>query len=174
MNIDRIKQVSDIDCEKSVLSSIIYSYGELNDVREILTTDCFYHDKNKEVYNAIITVADKGDKIDLLSVVAELKKQNSEITAIELAEMGTSFTSYELLRDCKRLRELDMRRKLWLVGMELSSSCTKEIGDVGEIMQQAKDKLEGIFCNVDTGVSTLRDIINRLFDAMSKNAKEKL
>lgn len=172
MNTERIKQVSDIDCEKSVLSSIIYGNGDLNDVREILSEDCFYAEKNKQVYRAILSVADSGEKVDLLSVVAELKKQNSEISAIELAEMGTSFTSYELSRDSKRLRELDMRRKLWLVGMELSSSCTKEIGDVGEIMQHTKDKLEGIFCNVETGVSTLRDIIKKLFDIMSQNANQ--
>ena len=165
-----IKQVSDLGCEKSVLSSIIYGHGDLNDVRELLSIDCFYHDKNKEVYKAIISVADSGEKIDLLSVAAELKKQNSTINAIELVEMGTSFTSFELLRDCKRLRELDMRRKLWLVGMELSSSCTTETNDVGEVMQATKDKLEAVFCNIDTGVSTLRDIIKKLFETMSQNA----
>lgn len=170
MNTDTLLRVSDADCEKSVLSSIIYGSGELNEVRELLSEDCFYNDRNKQVYRAIVSVADNGDKIDLLSVIAELKKQNSSINAIELAEMGTSFTSYELSRDCKRLRELDMRRKLWIVGMELSSSCTTEMGDVGEIMQQTKDKLEGIFCNVDTGVSTLRDVIRRLYEIMSSNA----
>ena len=172
MNTDRIKQVSDIDCEKSVLSSIIFGSGDLNDIRELLSEDCFYSDKNKQVYKSIISVADNGDKVDLLSVASELKKQDLDISIIELAEMSTAFTSYELERDCKRLRELDMRRKLWLVGMELSSSCITELGDVGEIMQQTKDKLEGIFGNVETGVSTLRDIIKRLFDIISQNSSQ--
>lgn len=162
--------VNDIDCEKSVLSSIIYGTGEINDVREILSEDCFYSDKCKEIYKAVVSVSDAGEKVDLLSVMAELKKSGSSIGAIELAEMGTSFTSYEVQRDSARLRDLDMRRKLTLIGSELSNSCSTELADIGEIMQATKDKIESVFCNVDTGVVFLRDVIKRLYEIISLNA----
>lgn len=163
--------VHDLECEKSVLSSIIYGTGDLNDVREIISEDSFYSDSNRDVYKAIISIADAGDKIDLLSVASELKKKGSPVTAIQLAEMGTGFTSFELVRDCKRLRELDMRRKMTLIGIDLSKSCSSELEDIGEIMQVVKDKIDSVFGNVDTGVVLLRDVINKLFEIISNNAK---
>lgn len=163
--------VHDLECEKSVLSSIIYGTGDLNEVREIISEDSFYSDSNRDVYKSIISIADAGDKIDLLSVASELKKKGSSVTAIQLAEMGTGFTSFELVRDCKRLRELDMRRKMTLIGIDLSKSCSSELEDIGEIMQVVKDKIDSVFGNVDTGVVLLRDVINKLFEIISNNAK---
>lgn len=163
--------VHDLECEMSVLSSIIYGTGDLNDAREIIDSDCFYLDSNKDVYKAILSVADVGDKVDLLSVSAELKKNGSSVTAIQLAEMGTGFTSYELVRDCKRLKELDIRRKVTLIGVDMSNSCSNELEDIGEIMQSVKDRIESVFGNVDTGVVLLRDVIKRLFEIITQNAQ---
>lgn len=165
-----LNQVSDISCEKSVLSSIIFSIGNINDAMELLTEDCFYIDKNKTIYRAIVRVNNKGEKVDMLSVFGELNKLNSDITATELAEIGNTFTSYELRRDCMRLRELDMRRKLWIIGTELTNSCSSEIHDLTEIVQGVKDDVDSIFGNVDTGVIALREVIKRLFDIMQENA----
>ena len=170
---NELRIVSDLDCEKSVLSSIVYGSSDINEVREILSEDCFYSNRYKSIYKAIVDVADSGDKVDLLSVAANLKKQGSDITAVDLAEMATSFTSYETHRDVRRLRELDMRRKLMMIGAELSTSCSQEVSDIGEIMQSTKDKIESVFCNVDTGVVVLRDIIKRIFDIVSQNANSK-
>lgn len=168
---NEVMLVHDLECEKSVLSSIIFGTGDLNEIREIISEDCFYSTKNREVYKSIISVSDAGDKVDLLSVASELKKEGSLVTAIQLAEMGTGFTSYELVRDCKRLRELDMRRKMTLIGIDLSKSCSNELEDVGEIMQSVKDKIDSVFGDIDTGVVLLRDVIKKLFEIISNNAK---
>lgn len=165
-----LQLVSDINCEKSVLSSIIYGTCDVNDIREFLTEDCFYYETTRSIYQAIIRVADAGDKVDMLSVAGELKKMGSNITAMQLAEIGTAFTSYEIQRDSIRLKDLDMRRKLTLIGTELSNACSTEMTDIGEIMQATKDKIESVFSNVDTGVVLLRDIIKNLFDIIAQNS----
>ena len=54
------------EAEKLVLGTLLTEGNRLNDVRELLPLDAFYIDKHKDMYRAILSLADKGEHIACL------------------------------------------------------------------------------------------------------------
>ena len=60
-------QLFDEECEVVVLSLLLSVKGALDEVRELLTLDCFYIEKHRDIYQSILNVANKGDEININS-----------------------------------------------------------------------------------------------------------
>ena len=65
----------------------------LNDVRDLLPLDAFYIDRHKDIYKAILSLADNGERVDILTVVAQLPKIGVKVTFAEVAEIASNFGS---------------------------------------------------------------------------------
>ena len=81
------RMLYDTECEKLVLGTILSKAGELEEVREILTADCFYNSRHRDIYKAILSVCDRSEEVSMISVLPELQKSGTEISPIELSEM---------------------------------------------------------------------------------------
>lgn len=69
---------NDIPAEACVLGACLLSTQALDEVRVLLTGADFYHPAHGIVWNTITAVADRGDPIDVVTVVAALR-ENGEI-----------------------------------------------------------------------------------------------
>ncbi len=65
------------EAEKSVLGSIMLNKEALFDVLEFLTSDDFYSEMHREIFEAIKVLNKNGSPVDFLTVSEELKKRNS-------------------------------------------------------------------------------------------------
>lgn len=54
--------VHDDDCERLTLGTLLMKQSALELVRDILVPECFYVDKHRDVYQAILNVADRGGR----------------------------------------------------------------------------------------------------------------
>ena len=61
-------QLRDEDAEKLVLGTIMTNRDALEEVREMLSKECFYNSFHQEIYKAIIQVASSGDRPDMITV----------------------------------------------------------------------------------------------------------
>jgi replicative DNA helicase len=82
---------SNLDAEDSVLGAMMLSSDAIADVIEILKPDEFYRRANGEIYDALLSMYAKGDPIDAVTVVEELKRRG------RLVEVGGALRIAELV-----------------------------------------------------------------------------
>src|SRR5713101_9287646 len=66
------------EAERCVLGSMLRDNGVIGDVLQILRTDNFYLDAHQKIYQAVITLYDRGHPVDLV-MLAELLKEQKHI-----------------------------------------------------------------------------------------------
>ena len=64
-----------IESEKAVLGSILLRKDALNDIEDVITADCFYVEKHKIIYEAMIDLMQKNEPIDMLSLSTKLAER---------------------------------------------------------------------------------------------------
>src|SRR5271166_5787354 len=75
--IDRLPPQSR-EAERSVLGSLLRENGVIGDVLQLIRTDNFYLDAHQKIFQAIVTLYDKGHPVDLVTL-AELLQQQKHI-----------------------------------------------------------------------------------------------
>src|SRR5271163_956878 len=66
------------EAERSVLGSLLRDNGVIGDVLQIIRTENFYLDAHQKIFQAIVTLYDKGHPVDLVTL-AELLQQLKHI-----------------------------------------------------------------------------------------------
>ena len=166
--------ISDVLCERKVIGTILSISGVYVSVAEHLSPDCFYDERCNGIYNAIVEVYKRGDDIDVVSVIAELAKEGSNIEptfVLELSSEAGYGSETVLERNALRLKELDTRRRLWRLGQRLINAGVSETDEVVDIQQQAMEGLNGLFGST-SGVFTLTDALNSLTKIMTRNMQQ--
>lgn len=161
--------VHDDLCEQTVLGTLMNTTTPIAPVREYLDEDCFYNNHHKDVWKAITTSADKGNTPSLVNVMAELGAMRSPVEFLEVGRICQKSTYENLEQYAMRLRELCMRRQLWVLGQQLIASGTSEVTDIANIRTATSNTLDGIFCKAASSVRTLGDVIPEVFEIMRKN-----
>jgi replicative DNA helicase len=67
------KPPANVDAEKALLGAIILKPDVMHDVSVTIFPESFYADKHRKIFEAISKIFSKGDPIDSVSVVTELK-----------------------------------------------------------------------------------------------------
>lgn len=162
--------VSDLNAERYVIGSLIIDPGAYTIASQYLDMDCFYDPTNKAIWKAINELGKHGTPIDLISVLAELGKEKSSISAMDLMNISAGVASAGHIEyHAARLRDLGRRRKLWVVGQQLSMVALSEEVDTSEAHQEAIEGIGNVFEKAD-GVFTLADAMRSLNEIMVKNA----
>ncbi len=66
-----------IDAEQSVLGAILLDKNSMFKISEVLISDDFYRNDHQQIYSAMLSLFEKRQPIDLITVTDELKSQNS-------------------------------------------------------------------------------------------------
>ena len=83
----------DTDAEKVVLGTIMSDRNALNEVREILSPNCFYDNLNNQVYKAIIAIDSRGESPDLITVTNEMRKKNESVDLFAISQISSYHTN---------------------------------------------------------------------------------
>lgn len=164
--------IHDIDCEKVVLGTILSDKYAINEVRDVLSESCFYDLFHASVFKAIMSVIDRGDTADILSVNKEMMKLGMKYDAYELSVLSTNRT-FDLHQHAITLDELSKRRKLFELGQMLSLESEKLSCDVNEVIGKVGTSIESILSNSQSSICTINDAIQGVFNIMGKNRSGK-
>lgn len=158
------------EAEKVVLGTLITDSNILNDVRDILPTDAFYITKNKDIYQCVLDIADRGERVDIITVVNECQKKKLDVTPFDVAQLQQNYTPI-VTDHVGILVEKYRRRKLYEIGAILQSNSYSEVNSINEVLSEVKDKLDGIFSSSRESVFTIRDAVQAVYDNIDKNLK---
>lgn len=162
--------VNDQKAEQYVIGSLLVDPTAYTLVSQYLDEDCFYDPMCRDIWKAVDNMGKQGMPIDVISVSAELSKQKSNVTALDLMNISAQIASSAHVEyHAIRLQDLGRRRKLWVVGQQLSKVGLSEEILTADAHQEAIESIGGVFEKAD-GVFTLNDAMNSLNEIMVKNA----
>lgn len=162
-------QVRDLECEEAVLGTLLTDARAYDRISEYLSADCFYEAMHREIYNAIIAVHDAGEPVDILTVKAQLSKMGSETTPYDVARISGKSIVFDQIVYAARLKDLEIRRKLWLLGQELITAGSSETIPLDEVQTRFNAQFEGIFDSPNASISTMREGVNELYSLINDN-----
>lgn len=162
--------VNDPKAEQYVIGSLLVDPTAYTLASQYLDEDCFYDPMCRDIWKAVDNMGKQGMPIDVISVSAELSKQKSNVTALDLMNISAQIASSAHVEyHAIRLQDLGRRRKLWVVGQQLSKVGLSEEILTADAHQEAIESIGGVFEKAD-GVFTLDDAMNSLNEIMVKNA----
>lgn len=134
-----------LDAEKAVIGAILTENSHLHKVLSVITPEDFYIDSHQKIMKKIVEMADKGERIDLLTLSEELENSG------ELKNVGgTSYISSLLDGVPKSLnidsylniiKEKALARRLILSSLRIAKSGLEGMGDPDELLDLAQHEI---------------------------------
>lgn len=162
--------VHDIPCEEAILGAILQDNLVYDENQEQLIPDCFYKPMHEEIFKAIISVRNRGDEADLMSVYAELQKHKSEVTSFDITQISGKGTRIDIPMYIARLKHLAISRRIWLIAKNLEPVGISEYDEIEKVVEEARTALNEVFSGTRQHVSTLKDALQEVYNQVNVNA----
>lgn len=169
INIENYNPLHDDNCEEYVLGTILSMKNAIDETRDILDEDCFYNIKHQKIYKAIKELDDKGDDINMISIMPILIKNGENISPIEIVGISNHVFLREIYQYAIRLSELSQKRKIYEMGYYLMQSSSSEVDDVSEILSNTRKKLDTFSDKKSDQYIKLDVSLKRVYDIVKTN-----
>jgi replicative DNA helicase len=166
------------ELEEAVLGAIMLEKGAFDTVIEILKPECFYVDSHQRIFNAMQSLANKSQPIDILTVVEELKFKE-ELDTVGGPYYVTKLTnavvsSANIEAHSRIVLQKFIQRELIRISGEIIGDAYEDSTDVFDLLDQAESKIYDITSknlrnNYETIDSVLVKAIQRIEDLRHKN-----
>lgn len=167
---DRVP-LNDKACEDVLVGSILADNNAFNNVRDILSDDCFFDNFNKAVYRAIIAVTEQGNVADIISVKAELESKRVQFDLMALMSLTDHYT-INIRQYALRLKDLATRRRLTQIAQRLLINSYTEENPIEQVTQQTTDDIAALFSSDVSEVMVLRDGIKKVNTIINQNLQD--
>lgn len=166
-----------IEAEQSLLGSLLIDKEAIVKISEVLIADDFYKiDQHGSIYNAIQSLFEKREPIDLVTVTEELKRNGDLDKAGGSAYLTTLVnivpTAAHIEHYAKIIREHAVRRKLIAQATRLIEKGFDEENLVEQLLEDAET---GIFSlsqqNIKRDFRPLKDALTESFDRLDELQK---
>ena len=134
-----------LDLEEFVLGAMMIDTKGVNEVIDILQADAFYKEAHKIIFEAIFQLFTDTQPIDLLTVVAQLKKTakldlaGGEFYLIQLTQKISSSAHIEY--HSRIILQKYIQRSLIKISNEIIEESYDETTDVFDLLDKAESKL---------------------------------
>lgn len=132
---------SNVDAERIVLGSMMLSADAIPPVLESLRAEDFYAAVNARVFRAILELYGRGEPVEAVSVVQELRKGKETTDPLDIAAMTSEvLTPASVGRYIRIVSEQATLRRLMRAGQDVVNLAVEGQGEVDELV----DKAEGL------------------------------
>jgi replicative DNA helicase len=155
------------EIERLVLGTIIGERGKIDEVREILTPDCFFDTEYRSIYESACRISDKGNRPDMLSIHHEL---NDKIDVADIADL-LNYSTFDIYQHALILSDLSRRRKLVELGAYISKNAGDETFTTDQIMTETNERILNLYTTSNDNIRTIDDVIKDVVEQVSSNAR---
>lgn len=170
---------NDIEAEQAVLGSMLTDKDAVISAIEVLKKEDFYREDNKAIYEAMISLYNRSEPIDIITVKDELLSigKFDVVGGLEyLADLPEKVpTTANVEKYIKIVEEKSILRNLIKTSNELITLGYDETQEVNTVMDQAEKKVFDLMQNRNqTGYSQIRDVLVDSFAQLERlyNQKE--
>lgn len=164
-----------VESEQSILGSILLDKDAIITVTETIKPDDFYKEAHKIIYECMITLSNKGEPIDLITLTEELRKQGhlndiggiSYITSLSTIVPPTSNVKYY----ADIVKEKSVLRKLIKASNEIINLGYSGATKIEDVLEQAEksifdisqEKTSDDFKSINLVLMDAYDMIEKLY-----------
>jgi replicative DNA helicase len=161
--------------EQSVIGSMLLDKNAVVRGIELLRADSFYRDAHRFIYEAILSLFDRGEPVDLVTVTEEMRKSGKLDAvggAVYVADLLNSVpTAANIEHYAKIVEEKAILRRLIEAGTQIVSDAFNDPEDVDQVLDQAEKTIFDIalkraregFHKIDSVIKRVLDRIDALY-----------
>lgn len=138
-----------VELEKAVLGALISDSTSVDEVMQIIkSSEVFYKESHKHIFNAVMDLYHKNEPVDLLTVSSRLKangkleEAGGDYALIELTQMVGSSAHVEY--HSRILLQKWIKRELIKTAVETMTMCYDDKSDVFDVENYVESKLDAI------------------------------
>lgn len=166
-----------IELEKSLLGTLMEFPENLNDVRDILTVNCFYQEPHQLIYNAILRLDNDNNSIDLMLVSNKLKELGNLDSIGGVYYLTLLCDAYNVNGVEERaliIKEKFIRRELIRISSEVTKKSYNDCEDIFDIIAELSNQQDKLLSSNDSGVCHILDCVSDVLKVMDKNFSGKI
>lgn len=153
-----------LDSERALLGSILLRSEVLFDILDTISSDCFYSEKHKIIFNAMLELFSKKEPIDLLTLGTKLKENN------QLEQIGGNTFLSELISTVPSSANAKYYAKI--VHKKFMMRCLISASEqISELGYSEKDSLEH---SLDRAEKSIFEVTNSLMSRSYVKIKDAL
>ncbi len=153
-----------VDIEEVVLGALLIDKRAIEAISDLLRPEIFYKEAHEIICESILSMYDKGEPIDILTVSQDLRKKD------KLEYIGGAFYLTELTKQvnsagniefhCRILQEKHMRREVISVSSLLMNKAYNDGEDIFNLLDESEQLLFNVSSQTATKqVETMRSVI---------------
>lgn len=168
----------DLEAEQSVLGAMLVNPNAIAAVAELLTADDFYRDTHRLIYQAVLTLYDRGQEVDVVTLSAQLERDSvldraggREFvhTLAEFVPAAANAAHYAGI-----VREQSVLRSFIRVGNEIAEMGYQHPGDLPTLLDLCEQKVFAIQQQRRVAeFQHIRDVLVRNFEYLDEMEKER-
>jgi replicative DNA helicase len=134
-----------VDIEAAVLGAMLLDKSAIAKVIEVLTDDAFYKEAHRKIFQAIITLFERSEPADIITVIEELRRRGhldqigGEASITELTMKVTSSANVEF--HARIILEKALMRNLIAASSDISSRAFHDTEDAFDLLDEAEQKI---------------------------------
>jgi len=134
-----------VDIEEAVLGALMLERDALSTVIDILKPESFYRDAHRHIYEAIVTLFNHSEPVDIKTVVYQLRKNGTlELVggAYYVSDLTTRVNSAANIEYHARIiSEQSIKRELIRISSEIQQDAYEDTTDVFKLLDRAEQSL---------------------------------
>lgn len=167
-----------IEAEQAVLGAMLIKKEAISAAAELLTGDDFYRYAHRLVFEAIMTLNQANEAVDMITVTDRLKRDGelekaggiAFITALANAVPTAANVAFH----ARIVRQKSQLRHLINAATEIAGTAYEDADDVDEIMDDAEKRILGVTARSNhADFVPMKDILITTFEQIEKHAANK-
>jgi replicative DNA helicase len=167
-----------VDAEMAVLGAMLLDRDAIARALETINEKCFYSNQHAKIFSAVITLYDRNEAVDLITLAEELRKANDleaigGITYLETI-LSSVATSASVEHHAKIVLEKSTLRRLIDASTQIIYDAYNGQVEVAELMDRAERRIFEISgSKLRQGFVAMQDIIKDSFELVEQLYQQK-
>lgn len=162
-----------VEVEQAVLGAMLLDKEAIGKAVEVLDESCFYKSSHAKIFSAMVSLYDRNEPVDLITLPQELKKrlELEEVGGIPyINDLATSVaTSANIEYHSRIVLEKATLRRLIQTSTEIVSRCFDQTEDVDLLLDSAEQRIFEISeKRIKHGFIPLSDILPQTFESIDR------
>ena len=167
-----------LDAETAVLGAMLLDKDAIARALEIIDEKCFYTSQHSKIFSAIITLYDRNEAVDLITVAEELRKSNDleAVGGVSYLEsvLSSIATSASIEHHAKIVLEKSTLRRLIEASTQIIQEAYGGQAEVPDLMDRAERRIFEISgSKLRQGFVAMRDIVKDSFELVEQLHQQK-
>lgn len=132
------------ELERAILGALILEPDQMSDVMAIVGISAFFDPNNGKIYGAMLSMLERGDKIDLCTLSQHPELKGREMVRY-LAELTNAVGSgVNLLDHARQLADIEARRRLIMLSYEIAAKSSAGTNSAEEICELVTNQIAAL------------------------------